>query len=405
MAKDLPAFIFALVFSIHQSPAQDPSGNLILSGWTASGGILGMVNYPSGNWIFIDSISATDLDFENGTLLASHDGKLAAYDINTLMKTDSLSGAGISGIEISNGRLWAICDSAPFVRVFDAGNQFSGLLTLDSATIPQIPADMKIYGAKVYLAWDTTVVVADQISGNVLAVVPTPLEWPGAGANSWLTPFQDMIVLDAEYSTGVPRFDLSRIDTTSLQCTHIQLVEYYYNFTPPVAANQVVYYSGFDNHYEPVADTFNISADTTVFHAAASDPVSGAVFFGDQSVNLIQYRRSDSTISAGDSIPFPWANQLIRALFIPDSIIQKAEKLSNNQFKTYPNPAAEFLNLETPLSGFAELYSPEGKLMFKANVNAGLTIFPLTGLSGINFLRFHCNSGTLFTRTIHILGP
>lgn len=395
-------FALTLLFIFSSLHAQDPSGKLILSGW-GSGGMTGYKDYPSGTWTPLSIKQCTDLAEYKGDVIAAQKGTVVRYDLVPVSVIDSLAGLGVYDVELWNDHLWVSCDSHPHVRVLDMSNNYTTLVTLDSNQFPYRPIDFKIHGHKAYFAMDTFVHVYDATSQNKLATITTPLTWWGAGTNTYLTPFRDKVLVDAEYVTAVPRLDITRIDTSNFTASQPQFIEGTWNFTDPVATETVVYTTDFDNHYLPAVDSVVFTFDTAWGRAVAFDAVSGAVFFGYQGAPIIYYQRTDSSISAGDTVPHAWGNDFNVALWVPDSGPQVIVCRKEGEFSVWPNPSSGTFQFESGFEGSARLISADGKSIEIGDVQIGVNDVQISDIApGTYLLQLEGNSNELISQKILI---
>lgn len=139
-------FTISAVFCVNAQRAETNGRLYVLNEGPFGGlGSIGYIDLPCREYKRLDSIPAfgNDLELRDGLLYGVAGGDIYAWNVeNDYQRAFVLEGAGAVDIDFSGDYLIAACNTAPFIKVYDAADDYVLVFESDSAMIPNEAASV-----------------------------------------------------------------------------------------------------------------------------------------------------------------------------------------------------------------------------------------------------------------------
>ncbi|MEM6344080.1 MAG: T9SS type A sorting domain-containing protein [Bacteroidota bacterium] len=330
--------------------SQSPDGDIFGINRHGTEAGLFAINYPSETYLAIDSAAPQDLClnsenlFMNVNFSGTANDFIFQYRLSDFQKTDSLA---LSCYRIANWQdnILALCDSMPFVRVFNPLQGWSNILQLDSTKVPNRPLEVITADDKAYLLYPQSLQVISLSQGDTLGTYPTPHPFPAVGYNTSISQDTENLYVGVAYATGAIRSSLLKVAKADMVVETAYHKEFRDFFSPPVPYRDKVFVYTYSDHYSISQDSLFEFVHVLTETVLTADTSSEQIFIWDllnQRLSLeYQGQRSNG----------------IGLLQKPDKALWRAESQGvaiapdlSLQFAVYPNPSEELLQIDLPIS-------------------------------------------------------
>lgn len=315
-----------------------PIGKLFVHTGFVTDNILGYIQYPQNQYYVLDTTDADDLKIIGNKLLISNN-HIYFYDINTLSKVDSIMCDMANKIDFENEKIIITKTEPPFFEVYNL-NSKNLIFSLDTDKIKSIPVDLLVDIGKVYLLFDTSIVIVDLNLQDTLGTIATVLPFWFPAYNQSFINYGDKIFIDVEIATGAPRFAIFSFDKSTWEVKNVLLKEFIDTPFEPVLVDNKIYTSTFPSYYDIIADTFIYNQDNQWTYPLAYDDNSQTIFLYKPIDFSIKYF-NNNIFSNAEYIP----TYLNKSIFYNEGISFIKEEQTDDFIKIFPIPARDYLNI------------------------------------------------------------
>ena len=142
MKKFLFTIFFFCAFILIK--AQNTDGKLYIhtlrSDFTEKG-ILGQIEYPSGQYSFVDSADINNLTANDTSLYAAGES-IKIYNLSSNILSDSIGNTDAWHLGIWDDQLLVGSNTSPHFRAYDISQDHNPVFSLDTSKVPFLPADI-----------------------------------------------------------------------------------------------------------------------------------------------------------------------------------------------------------------------------------------------------------------------
>jgi len=393
---------------VFTSEGQSPSGKLIIHSTPSAfqdQGRLGYIEYPAGQYHYIDSLSLTDMAHDEGYLFVAGNS-LIRYDLATNTMSDSLDGVGAYQIAIWQDQLYVSHYQQPYLRIYDK-QSLSLTGSVDTHLISQPAGDLLIYGNELMMLFADRIQAIDLIQQDTSTAIKYLLGPGFSMAGTHIVEHEDYFIIDIDFFTAVPSYGVSAIHKTSGALDSLFFGIYLAQLTKPVVAQDQIYVMNYPSRYDLTLDSLFLSANDSGItfglpssRALAYDPFSSSLFIQNVDSSTVSFVQSGA-MTGRVSVP----NLITNACFVSDSTVDTVvidaiePHFGWNQHSFFPNPvkSGELFCFMAETKGpiVVELFDLTGRLRTSISVRPdnGLLRFKIGTIDpGLYLIRYRYNS-------------
>ena len=388
-------FLFLFLLTSLSLSAQ-PTGQLFVH--SQQGDSLGYIDFPSGQYHFIDTTTASDILVHGDRLYVARgydyfqEGNVLVYDLATLQRIDTIVGARAKALAFWEDMLVVASVDSPLLRVYDAANGYQPVFDLMGYKYEfEFSRDIMVSNGIAYLLTLRQFAAIDLTLQDTLAVTEVG-EFHIAGEH--LVDKGDHVYIEIELLTAVPRRALSRVHKDTLrQVEELYTWELIWDTYPPVLAGDSLYLFHYPSYYDFSQDSLFIppmpmfiARDT---FPIAYDEASNSMILYNRATGRFQYLQNGVWSAPTDSMG-GWLNV---SYYHTPTATDLEDELFQAAISIYPNPTKhEFFVSALPSVHLQkiQLLDITGRTLLtkKVKKSASETRISLEGLaSGTYFLR------------------
>jgi hypothetical protein len=322
-----------------------PAGKLYTHIQSSTGmgrGSIGYIDYPSGNYIHIDSTNAYNILIDGDSLYIA-DGVVRIIDLTTNTMVDTINTSNLFQLVKWNGQLIATAQQPPYFRVYDNATH-TLLYSIDDTKITTPPFDMHLSDDRVFLLSGDSITVVDLLLQDTITKFFTPHPFPFAGSNTHIVERNNMLYVVVNYATGAARFSLLAVDKNNYTVSTAFHYEGAESSSKPVVAGDSIYMFVFDSHYNIPQDSFYVANNMYII-PVSYDSISRSIFVVNFQNNSMVYY-----INGVASTQVQLPGYLNKTAFKSDVSTTVEENDTKFLFNVYPNPASNHadVNFNSP---------------------------------------------------------
>ncbi|MEM9022158.1 MAG: T9SS type A sorting domain-containing protein [Bacteroidota bacterium] len=311
--------------------------------------ILGYLDYPGGDYHFMDSLAVRDMALSADRLFVAAN-ILKVFDRETGQPVDSITGMQAGRVAVWDNMVLVLTNQMPHFRAYDR-QTLNPLFTLDTSKVPFFPQDLAVLDGIAYLTLPDPMFGlpalgrVDLVAQDTMSTVTNAPSFFG-GFSHLAVGQDDRIYIQAPWYTAVPRASVFAFDPAIQAYDSIALMQYVIGDHYPVAAGDEVHFFSFNTHYSISGDTFHTS-DSDSMRTLAYDSANQLLFIGNRFGDPGHVTRLFNGLPL-DSISVP--GRVRQALFAqkPDPLAVCDCLPASGSLAVYPNPAHDQLNLYMP---------------------------------------------------------
>lgn len=276
--KKLKTLLFILTIIIFPSlvRSQSQPDGLFAYIYIAPAGpaeVVAVMNFNDTTLSGHTGIVSKDMVVYNNLLLCGYND-IVFFDPVAFQHIDTIYGADALLMEVWGDNLVVISGTAPLFRIYNLDTK-QLTYSHDSTWFPGINSawskDLAVYGDFAAVTYDHKLCIVDLKQLDTIPLVTTPDYFFNVGYNLYVAPYNGSFYIVTDYATGAPRFNVVGVDTLTWQVDSLFVLEFLWAPLPPVFADEALYISKYNTHYDLNADTLFVATDS-MHYPVAIDP-------------------------------------------------------------------------------------------------------------------------------------